>query len=171
MTGLAVAFFGVFGYLLVSVGAVQAELVAALGLDLTRTGALGAAFSAGLGAGLALAGPWVDQGHLRATLAGACALAALALASLGPDSGYPQLCVALGLAGLGTGAAETGLNAAVAARGGVRRLTAVHAAASVGAVLGPVLAAQAVEVGGWSAALRAPGWVLLAVALAALLVR
>jgi DHA1 family bicyclomycin/chloramphenicol resistance-like MFS transporter len=155
--GLAVAFFALFGCLLVSVGSVQHEMARSLSLSLSQTGALGAALSAGLGSGLVLAGPAVDRGYARPVFAGACGLGALSLLSLSTGSAYGHLLLALATAGLGVGAAETVLNAAIAGRRGQRALTLVHAAATAGAVIAPALFALAVERGEWSSGFRGMG--------------
>lgn len=169
MLPLGFAAFVLFGTVLVLPGASQDALARSLALDLERTGLLAAALSAGIGIGVAVAGPLVDRWPRRPLFVGAAALAGAALLGIDADAGFVRLAAHLGVAGVGAGAYETLLNAVAAERYGERaaqRIVALHAGAAVGAVAGPPLVGALEAWAGWPAAFRATGagLVLLAAA-------
>jgi fucose permease len=168
---LAAVAFLAFGVVLVLVGANQAELAAAYGLDLAGTGMLAAALSLGLGIGVAAAGPLVDRCPRRPLFVGAALLAAAALLAMGRQIGPWGAALALVCAGLGAGAYETLINTAVAEEaplGAASRLSAVHAAATLGAVLGAPLLGFLARSGGFALGFHATGAALGALAVAGL---
>lgn len=170
MTSAALATFFGFGLVLVLVGTNQPHLADALSLDLARTGLLGAALSLGLGSGVVLAGPLADRPSRRIGFAAAAGLAGLAAVSLAPPLGLPRTLVTLVLLGLGAGATQTFWNAVLSEDAGERgpqRLARLHAAVTLGAVVGPALFALLAEHWGWSGSFRATGLLFLALVLAA----
>jgi fucose permease len=166
---LGLATFVVFGGLLVLVGATQAPLAAALGLDLARTGVLAAALSAGIGFGVVAAGPIADRWPRRPCFVAAAALGALCLLTTGSGSSFGLALAAVAGAGGAGGALETLVNATVADRWrerAARPLALVHLGAAAGAVVGPPLLGGLAAASGWSAGFRALGlgFALLALA-------
>jgi fucose permease len=136
------AAFVVFGSVLVLVGANQADLSSALGLGLAGTGLLVSALSIGLGIGVVAAGPLFDRYPRRRLFAGSTLLAGVALLAVAPDDGFASWLLLMAITGLGIGAYDTLINAVVAQHFGVlsaRPMSVMHSAASLGAVLGPLL--------------------------------
>lgn len=141
--------FSIFGALLVLVGASQAGLSRALGLDLAQTGLLGSALVLGICAGVLIAGPLVDRFARRPIFLLAVLLTAISLGGVTETMGFPRAVVHVLLAGLGGGLYETVLNTIAIERSGersVRVLTLLHSAATLGAILTPLV------VGGLAAA-------------------
>jgi fucose permease len=168
--------FGLFGAMLVLVGASQNELQAAFDLDLTETGMLGSAVVLGIGAGVLAGGPLVDRWPRRPLFFVAGALTGTGLCLLGPGQGLAAMVVLLALAGFGGGLYETILNSAAIERDGeraVRVVAVMHAAATVGAILTPLginALSMLEEPLDWAFAFRVVGGAHLALALLALAV-
>jgi len=162
---LGFAAFTLLGVVLVLVGASQAELARALQLDLARSGLLGAALPLGAGVGVTLAGPVVDRLPRRPVFLGAVLLAALAGLAVEPKIGFARaLCHVFAL-GAGIGVYDTLMNALVIERHGAasgRPLAVLHAAATLGAVLGPPLVGWLAAHGDWTTSFRVTGGALLA---------
>jgi AAHS family 4-hydroxybenzoate transporter-like MFS transporter len=166
---LAFASFFAFGVALVIVGANQADLAAALRLDLADSGLLVAALSLGIGGGVLASGPLVDRLRRRPLFVGASLGAGAALASVGPEMGFAQALLCLAGLGFCLGFYETLLNTVVAERYAARAarpLTLVHAGATLGAVVGAPAIAWIAARSHWAASFRASaaGFVLLACA-------
>jgi len=160
MIPLALGTFLLFGGVLVLVGASQAPLARALGLDLAGSGLLAAALSLGLGAGIVGAGPLADRWPRRPLFVGACAAGAVALALAGRLPGLPGALAVLGVTGLAAGALQTLANASLVDRYGdaaARPLAGVHLGATAGAILGPPLLGALAKLGDWTLGFRALG--------------
>jgi fucose permease len=170
---LAFAAFLFFGMVLVLVGANQAELARDLGLDLAGTGLLASLLAVGLGIGVVGAGPLVDRLPRRPLFVASSLAAAAALLSVERSMGLGRAGLHLALAGIGLGVYETLLNVAIGERHGARAakpMSFVHAAATLGAMLGPALAALLAGLSDWSASFRAVGAAHVALAAGALAV-
>jgi YNFM family putative membrane transporter len=157
---LAFAAFLLFGVMLVLVGANQAELARDLELDLAGSGLLVSLLSVGLGVGVLGAGPLVDRVARRPLFVAATLLAAAALLSIDRSMGLARAGLHLAAIGVGLGVFETLLNVAVGELHGARAakpLSFVHAAATLGAMSGPALAAWLAALGDWSWSFRALG--------------
>jgi len=164
---VGVAAFLAFGVVLVLVGANQADLARALGLDLSRSGLLGAAVTLGAGSGVTVAGPLVDRFPRRPLFVAALLVAALALLTLGREVNFWQAFAHLALLGMGAGFYDTLLNAVVIHERGAhatRPLALLHAGATAGAVAGPPLIGWLARLGDWTWSFHATGalFVLLA---------
>jgi len=161
------AAFLAFGVVLVLVGANQADLASALGMDLSRSGLLGAAVALGAGTGVTAAGPLVDRFPRRPLFVGALLVAALALLTLDRHTSFWQAFAHLVLLGMGAGFYDTLLNAVVIHESGAhaaRPLALLHAGATAGAVAGPPLIGWLAQLGDWTWSFHATGalFVLLA---------
>jgi fucose permease len=161
------AAFLAFGVVLVLVGANQADLAKALGMDLSRSGLLGAAVALGAGTGVTAAGPLVDRFPRRPLFVAALLVAALALLTLGRNVSFWQAFAHLALLGMGAGFYDTLLNAVVIHESGAhaaKPLALLHAGATAGAVAGPPLIGWLARVGDWTWSFHATGaiFVLLA---------
>jgi fucose permease len=168
------AAFLAFGVILVLVGANQADLAAALGMDLSRSGLLGAAVALGAGTGVTAAGPLVDRFPRRPLFVAALLFAALALLTLGRHVGFWEAFAHLVLLGMGAGFYDTLLNAVVIHERGVhaaRPLALLHAGATAGAVAGPPLIGWLARLGDWTWSFHATGAVFVLLAAWASLVR
>lgn len=141
MLPLCFGTFFVFGAYLVIVGANQHALAAALDLDLTRTGLLGALISLGIAIGVLGSGPLLDRRPRRPlVLAGALA-AALALGTVHAGMGFAQLAVHVLVAGVGLGALDNLCNVVIVERdreAAGSTLSLLHAAATLGALVTPL---------------------------------
>jgi len=158
--GLAFAAFLLFGVALVIVGANQAALAAALGLDLAGSGLLVSSLSLGIGAGVLSTGPLVDRTARRPLFVAVSLGSAAALAAVGPDAGFARALACLFALGACLGGYETILNTAVAERYGeraARPLTLVHTGATLGAVVGAPLVAWIAARADFAASFRATG--------------
>ena len=168
MLPLGFVAFLVFGVVLVLVGANQADLAAAMDLDMQDSGLLGASLSLGLGLGVLIGGPLIDRYPRRPLFCGATLVAGLALVSTTAEMELVRAASHVGLAGLGCGLFETVLNVIATERYGEkasRPVTFLHMAATLGAVVGaPLLAAIAVE-GGFVAGFQATGIAILGLSL------
>ncbi len=165
MLPLGFAAFTLLGVVLVLVGASQAELARALGLDLARSGLLGAALPLGAGLGVTLAGPVVDRLPRRPVFLAAVLLAALAGLTVAPQIGFVRAFLHVIALGIGIGVYDTLMNALVIERHGAasgRPLALLHAAATLGAVLGPPLVGWLASHGDWTTSFRVMGGALLA---------
>ena len=148
-----------FGLVLVLIGANQAALAQDLGLDLERTGLLGSLLGLGLGLGVVIAGPLFDRYSRRGLFIGSTGIAALALLGVDESMGFTRLALHVVATGFGIGAYDTLINATVIeghAERSPRTMSAVHAAATLGAMAGPPI------VGGffaddWAASFRWTG--------------
>lgn len=168
MLGFGLAAFLVLGVALVLVGSNQAELAHSLGLDLARSGLLGASLVLGMGAGVLGAGPLVDRLPRRPLLVASCAFAALAALGIDAAHGTARVTAQVAALGLGIGFYDTLLNVVAVERyaaRAVRALALLHGAATAGAVLGPPLVAGLAELGDWTWSFRAVGLLLAALAL------
>ena len=171
MIGLAFAAFLLFGVMLVLVGASQADLARDLQLDLARSGLLASLLAAGLGVGVLAAGPLVDRLPRRPLFVAASLLVALGLGTVDRSMGFARAGAHLVAVGVGLGVYETLLNAVVGEAYGARAarpLLFVHAAATLGAMLGPGLAGWLSTWSDWSMGFRAVGAAHLPLAAAAL---
>ena len=167
MLAVGVAAFLAFGVVLVLVGANQADLAQALGMDLSRSGLLGAAVTLGAGSGVTVAGPLADRLPRRPLFVAALLVAALALLTLERAVNFWQAFAHLVLLGMGAGFYDTLLNAVVIHERGVhatRPLALLHAGATAGAVAGPPLIGWLARLGDWTWSFHATGalFVLLA---------
>jgi len=168
------AAFLAFGVVLVLVGANQADLARALGMDLSRSGLLGAAVALGAGTGVTAAGPLVDRFPRRPLFVGALLVAALALLTLGRNVSFWQAFAHLVLLGMGAGFYDTLLNAVVIHERGAhaaRPLALLHAGATAGAVAGPPLIGWLARRGDWTWSFHATGAIFVLLAAWASLVR
>ena len=173
MLVLGFASFVAFGAVLVLLGANQDALARDLSLDLTQTGFLASALSAGLGLGVLVAGPLVDRWPRRPLFLTALLLAALALLGFGPGMGFAAAVGCAALLGFGIGIYDILISTLVAERfleGAARPMSLVHAGATLGAVLCPLLVGWLGARRGWAASFQvsAAAHALLAVALLAL---
>lgn len=167
MLALSFAAFFLFGVALVLVGAQQDALAQALGLDLAASGLLGSALAVGLGAGMLSAGPLVDRFPRRPLLLAATIVSGTALVTIDPSIGYGRLTGQIALVGWGGGVYDVLLSVLIVERYGAaaaRRVSLVHAAATLGAMLAPVLA-ESLAPFGWTALFRATGLAYLGFAL------
>jgi len=168
------AAFLAFGVVLVLVGANQADLAKALGMDLSRSGLLGAAVALGAGTGVTTAGPLADRFPHRPLLVGALLVAALALLTIGRDVDFWHAFAHLVVLGMGAGFYDTLLNAAVIHERGVhaaKPLALLHAGATAGAVAGPPLIGWLARLGDWTWSFHATGAIFVLLAAWASLVR
>jgi fucose permease len=171
---VAFAAFLAFGVVLVLVGANQADLAKALGMDLSRSGLLGAAVALGAGTGVTTAGPLADRFPHRPLFVGALLVAALALLTLGRDVDFWHAFAHLVVLGMGAGFYDTLLNAAVIHERGAhaaKPLALLHAGATAGAVAGPPLIGWLARLGDWTWSFHATGAVFVLLAAWASLVR
>jgi MFS family permease len=171
---LGFAAFLVFGVGLVLVGANQADLARDLDLDLARSGLLVSALALGVGVGVVATGPLADRHPGRPLFVGASLVGALALLLVDAGMGFARAFLHVLLLGVGMGAYEALLNAAIGRRYGARAakpITLVHAAATLGAMLGPPAIGWVAAHFHWTASFRATGVGHLLLAAAAFAVR
>lgn len=166
MLGFAFAAFLAFGVVLVIVGANQADLAEALGIDLAASGLLAASLSLGIGVGVLASGPLVDSVRRRPLFVLASAGAALALAAVAAEMSFARALACLAALGFALGFHETVLNTLVAERHGeraARPLSFVHSGATLGAVLGAPAIAWIAATSHWVTSFRAcaAGFLLL----------
>lgn len=174
MLVLGFASFVVFGVVLVLLGANQADLADALGLDLAETGLLASALSAGLGVGVVVAGPLIDRQPRRPIYLIAMGIGALALFGFDADMGFARALACCALLGLGVGIYDTLISALVVERyreHSARPMSLVHAGATLGAVCCPFLVGLVAARAGWAASFHWTGVAHLVLAGACLLVR
>lgn len=180
MIGFGCGVFLMFGVNLVLVGANQADLARALGLDLAQSGLLGATLALGIGVGVAGSGPFVDRLPRRPLFLGSTLVAGVALLLFDESMGFRRALVQVALVGFGIGVQETLVNACVAQVHGERAtkpLLVVHSAATLGAMLAPPAAGWLAEQAhgswnwSWATSFQATGLTELALAAAALAVR
>jgi fucose permease len=154
------AAFLAFGVVLVLVGANQADLAQALGMDLSRSGLLAAAVLLGAGTGVTVAGPLADRFAQRPLFVGGLLVAALALLTLSRSATFWHAFAHLALLGAGAGFYDTVLNVAVIQKRGLhaaKPLAFLHAGATAGAVVGPPLIGWLSRLGDWSSSFRVTG--------------
>ncbi len=171
MVGFGFAVFFVFGVNLVLVGAHQDVLARDLSLDLARLGLLGATLALGIGVGVAGAGPLVDRLPRRPLFLASTLAAATALLLFDASMGFARALALVAVIGLGLGVQETLVNASVTEIHGARAakpILVVHAAATVGAMLAPLVVGWLAERAHWTASFHATGGAQLALALAGL---
>jgi fucose permease len=167
-----VSFFA-FGLVLVLVGANQAQLERDLSLSLAQSGLLSSALAIGLGVGVIGAGPLFDRFPRRPLFAGSMLLAAAALLLVERDMRFDRWLAHLVVAGIGIGGYDTLLNAAIVQTFGdrsARPMAATHAAATLGAMSGPLLAGALAGHAHWIASFQLAGAVHVALAGAVLFV-
>lgn len=170
MLALAILTFVGFGWLLVVVGAHQAELTAAMSLDLSQAALLGASLAIGAGIGITGYGPLYDRFAPRPLWSAASLVCALPLLSVSEDMTFAGAVLRIGIAGMGGGAYNTVVNASVTEHYGAsasRPLAIVHASATIGAVAGPLLAEVLGAHFSWTASFRLLGGLHLLVAASA----
>ena len=173
MLPLGFAAFLAFGSVLVLVGSNQAALARDLSLDLARTGLLGSTLVLGIGIGVVGAGPLVDRHPRRPLWVASMGLAAAALLGVGPRMPYARLLAQLLVVGIGVGLYDTLISTVVVERfreRAARPMSAVHSAATLGAMLGSPLAAWLAASHGWAASFHAAGIAHAALAVAGLVV-
>ena len=171
MLPLGTAAFLAFGVLLVLLGANQADLARDLDLDLTRSGLLGSALALGIGVGLVGAGPIFDRYPRRPLFVGSTLLVGLSLVFVDASMDFGRAVAHVMLAGVGAGAYDTLINAAIVERFGDRAakpMSAVHSAATLGAMLGPFAIGWIAAEAHWTASFQWTGAAHLALAAAAL---
>ena len=154
------------------VGVNQEELAADLGLDLAGTGLLGAGLALGIGVGVAGAGPLADRLPRRPLFIAAALIAGVCLSGFTDDMSFPRAVTQMFFLGVGIGALETVINAAVTQRHGLestRPLLFVHSAATAGAMLTPFAIALAEPA--WTTSFHITGGAALALAGGAFLVK
>jgi fucose permease len=154
------ASFLAFGVVLVLPGVHQGDLARALGLDLARTGLLASALAAGLGVGVVAAGPLFDRLPRRPLFVASLAIAAAALLTVQAEMAFARWLLHVAVAGLGIGLYDTLINAAVVERyheASAKPMSLMHAAATVGAMSGPLLGAALAGRFGFVASFHAAG--------------
>ena len=167
MLPLCFCAFLAFGAVLVLVGANQTSLAAELGLDLARSGLLASALALGLGAGVVVAGPLFDRYPRRPLFVGSALLAAAALLGVQREMSYPRWLAHAAAAGAGIGLYDTLINAVIVQRyreRAARPMLAVHSAATIGAMLGPLLIGWIAAAHHYTASFRAAGLAHVAIA-------
>ncbi len=174
MLALSLASFLVFGVVLVLLGANQADLAADLGLDLARSGLLVAALSLGLGVGVVGSGPLIDRRPRRPIFVAATLVSAVALLLVDASMGFARAFLHVALVGFGMGVYETLLNASIGERyreRSTRPLVLVHAAATLGAMLGAPAIGWIAKQSHWVESFQWTGAAHLALVAGALVVR
>ena len=144
-----------------------------LSLDLSRSGLLGAALVLGIGTGVVGAGPLVDRYPRRPLWVFSTGLAAAALLGVSPGMGFERMLAQLVLIGFALGLYDTLVSTLVVERfreRAMRPMSAVHSAATLGAMLGPPLAAWLAAANGWAASFHAAGFAHLALGAAGLVI-
>jgi fucose permease len=173
LLALGFSAFFIFGVVLVLLGANQAEMARDLGLDLADSGLMVAVLSAGLGVGVVAAGPLIDRLPRRPIFLAAMGICALALFGFTAEIDFTRVLIQVGLLGLGLGLYDTLISALVSERyheDSARPMAAVHSAACLGAMLGPLFVAWVVSDIHWSASFRWLGAAHLMLGVAALFV-
>lgn len=163
-----------FGVVLVLVGANQAELARDLGLDLAASGLLGAALALGIGIGVTGAGPVFDRYPRRPLFVASALLAGLALLGVQRDISFERALLHVVGVGIGAGAYDTLVNAAIVERfreRAAKPMSGIHSAATLGAMLAPLGIGWLASRGHWTGSFRLTGAAHLALAAAALAVR
>jgi fucose permease len=152
--------FAVFGVVLVLPGAHQADLARALGLDLAESGQIASVMAAGIGIGVVGAGPLFDRMRRRPLFVASLALAAAGLLTVEAEMSFARWLVHMALVGVGIGAYDTLINASVVERYHERAATPmslIHAMAAVGAIAGPLIAAELATQDTWVRSFHALG--------------
>ncbi len=158
------AAFFLLGVVLILIGANQVEMAAALDLNLAQSGRLGAALILSIGVGVTVAGPLVDRLPRRPLFLACTGVAAIAGLAVRPAISYAELLLWITLLGAGVGFYETLLHVVAAQQFGtraVRPLALLHAAATLGATLGPWLTEWLVARGEFPLAFHAVGVAVL----------
>lgn len=166
--------FFVFGVVLVLLGANQADLAEALGLDLARTGLLASALSIGVGVGVVASGPLIDRQPRRPIYWAAMGLSTLALLGFDADMSFARALACAALLGLGIGIYDALISTLVAERfheRAARPMSLVHAGATLGAVTCPFLVGFVAARWGWAASFHGTAAAHVALAAAVLRVR
>jgi len=171
MLALCFSAFVCFGFVLILAGANQAEIARELHLDLAQSGLLGSALALGLGFGVVAAGPLFDRTSRRPLFVGSTALAGAALVCASPGIGFHALLGLVVAIGFGIGVYDTFINAVVVERfqdEAARPMTLVHAGATVGAMVGPLVIGALDSQIHWTTSFRVVGiahWLIAAWAL------
>ena len=168
MLALCFAIFGVFGVVLVLVGANQDALAAALGIGLAESGLVSSVLALGIGSGMAAGGPLADRLPHRALALGSIWLASAALIGVSHDMSLARLLVHVFALGVGAGLANLVFNVAAVehyGRDAPRRLLVMHSAVTLGAIAGPGLAAALGDPEHWTPSFRAAGFGYLVLSL------
>lgn len=174
MTLVGFAVFLIFGVCLVLLGANQETLSADLGLDLTQLGLMGSALALGIGVGVAGAGPVVDRSRRKPLFVVSSLLAAAALGLVEPGMSFARVLAQLAALGLAIGVQETLVNTCITQQyrlAAAKPLIIVHAGATLGAALAPLLIASLAATPTWLDVFRATAGAQLALAFACLWLR
>jgi len=160
LLALGSAAFLLFGVVLVVLGACHSGLTNSLDLDHTTFGLLGAALSAGIAAGVLVAGPLVDRYARRPIFLTSTLIVAAALGSVEPNMSFARALLHIAAMGAGTGVFDTLLNAITVERWGkrsVRPMAWLHAMVPVGAMATPWLVSQSGGAAEWVTIFRGIG--------------
>jgi len=171
LLALGFSAFLVFGVVLVLLGANQAEMARGLGLDLADSGLMVAVLSGGLGVGVVVAGPLIDRLPRRPIFLAAMGLCAVALFGFSAEIDFARVLIQVGLLGLGLGLYDTLISVLVSERyheDSARPMAAVHSAACLGAMTGPLFVAWMTADVHWSVSFRCLGAAHLLLGAAAL---
>ena len=163
--------FFALGVALVLFGTNKAELASDLALDLAQSGFLGASLALGLGGGVMIGGPLYDRLPRKQLFVVSAALTGVALLAAAPDASYGRIVCVVLLAGICCGIYETIVNAVIAERfsgGATRAMAFVHASATAGAAVGPLLMRLNPLGKGWPAAFHGLGYLHLGIAVVGL---
>ncbi len=140
------------------VGVAWPSLRTDLGRSLAELGVLLAVWSAGYLGGAAFNGRLTHRFAPGPLLAASTAVAAAALLGIAVTPSWPGVLAATLALGWGGGLVDAGVNAFVAHRQSAREMGLLHAAFGVGATLGPLLMAAAIQSpGSWRTAYAALG--------------
>ncbi len=140
------------------VGVAWPSMRADLGRSLAELGLLLAVWSAGYFAGAALNGRLTHRVGAGPLLAGSTSVSAAALLAIAATPSWLGLLAATLALGWGGGLLDAGVNAFVATRGRAREMGLLHAAFGIGATLGPLVMAAAIQApGSWRTAYGALG--------------
>ncbi len=124
-----------------------------LGRSLAELGLLLAVWSGGYFAGAALNGRLTRRFGAGNLVAGSTGVAAAALLAIAAAPSWLALLAATAVLGWGGALVDAGVNAFVASRGRAREMGLLHAAFGIGATLGPLLMALAIQApGSWRGA-------------------
>jgi fucose permease len=132
------------------IGVAWPSVHAAVSVPLDALGTLVAVTIAGYLASSFAAGPLIRRMTLGTALAGATALAALALLGIALSAAWPLVLLAGALSGLAGGVVDAGLNAYGARHFSGRTMNWLHASWGFGTTLGPLIVTAALDLGlGW----------------------
>jgi MFS family permease len=172
MVALCAAAFLLWGVMLVVLGASHEQVARDLDLGLADWGLLSAALPLGAGVGVTAAGPLFDRLPRRWLFVAASGIAGAMLLTVHDDMTLGGAVARIALAGVGAGAYNTIVNAALAEHYGERSATPVmlvHATATLGAIAGAPAAGAIASALHWTLPFRGLGVAHLLVAFASLL--